>query len=383
MAAIALTVLAGFAGGFALRRLGVPAGGLIGSFGAVALLSVASGIAFLPAETRVAVQIVAGAFVGCSIGKDELKTAKAVAKPAAFMLAWYAVFVLAVGFAIWALTPLSLPTALMSCVPGGISDIPIVAASMGANTPDVTLLQLLRLLLGIALMAAVAQMVTRKTRRPVRGAAKIDPRAPGALATPLPSQPSGRVPEIGPEASRIDMPDRSLSARTKLKLALKGLATLAVAAVAGLAGRATGIPGMTFTFAIGCTLAFNLATGFSFVPRWLKRLCQYLAGAYLGAQMTLGDVAALPELLAPALIILTAYAASFLALGYLQHRLFGYTLEEGLFIATPAGASDIALVMDDLGMRNANVTIMQILRLICVLALFPQMVNIVLLLAGS
>lgn len=191
MAAIALTVLAGFAGGFALRRLGVPAGGLIGSFGAVALLSVASGIAFLPAETRVAVQIVAGAFVGCSIGKDELKTAKAVAKPAAFMLAWYAVFVLAVGFAIWALTPLSLPTALMSCVPGGISDIPIVAASMGANTPDVTLLQLLRLLLGIALMAAVAQMVTRKTRRTVRGAAKIDPRAPGALATP-PSVPTER-----------------------------------------------------------------------------------------------------------------------------------------------------------------------------------------------
>ena len=51
-----------------------------------------------------------------------------------------------------------------------------------------------------------------------------------------------------------------------------------MATVAGLLGQATGVPDMTFTFTIGFVLAFNLATGFTFVPKWLKRLCQYCAG---------------------------------------------------------------------------------------------------------
>ena len=65
-----------------------------------------------------------------------------------------------------------------------------------------------------------------------------------------------------------------------------------------------------------------------------------------------------------------------------RRKLFGFTKVEGLFIATPAGASDMALIMDEMGVFNANVVLMQVIRLIVVLAVFPQIVNAVLFLVG-
>lgn len=392
---VLLTLAVGFSAGFLLRRLGVPAGGMLGPFVAVAALSVTTGNAFLPAETRIIVQIVAGAFVGCSVDADDLRSMGNIAKPAAAMVAWYLAFTLGVGFLLFAVTPLSLPTALMSCVPGGISDVPVVAASMGADTTSVTVLQLPRLLMGIGLVPLVAKWLAGKESARGRKAAKRADIAQvaeecGTAGTVAPYRhfpgrgaPSGLVPEIGPEASAVDLPDPSLPGATRRQLFLKGAATLAVATAAGFTGQATGIPGMTFTVTIACVLAFNLKTGFAFVPKWLKRLCQYLAGTYLGTQVTAANVIALPELALPALIIVAAYGLSFVALGAIQHRLFHFTKTEGLLIATPAGASDMTLIMDDLGIFNSRVILIQVVRLITVLALFPQVINLILLATGT
>lgn len=375
--AVCITLALGFAAGFLLRRAGVPAGGLAGSFVAVAAFSVATGQAFLPAESRIVVQMVAGAFVGCSFDRDDLRALRSIAKPAGLMVGWYLVFALAVGFLLFAVTPLSLPTALMSCVPGGISDVPVVAASMGADAPTVTLLQLLRLLLGIGLMPVAVKLMTGGGRE------EAGKTADGSRSFRAKGVPSGLVPEIGPEASQVDRLDPTLPPRSRRRLLLSGVATLAIAAGAGLVGQATGIPGMTFTVVIACVLAFNLKTGFAFVPKWLKRLCQYLAGTYLGTRVTPADVAALPELAVPALIIVGAYAVSFVVLGFLEHRLCHFTKAEGLLIATPAGASDMALIMEDMGFSNPQVILIQIVRLIVVLAIFPQVINIVLHLVGG
>ena len=365
---IALTLVIGFVAGFILRRIGLAAGGLLGPFLAVGAFSAITGEAYLPGEARIIVQVVAGAFVGCSIGRDELRNLSLISKAAGFMIAWHLALVLLLGFLMAAATSTSLPTALMSCVPGGISDIPIVAADMGANAPDVTILQLLRLFLGIGLLSLTTALSKRQLAPSV---------AP--LETPTPNMPSGLVPELGDAASRIDLPDPSFTHEARWRLALKTAATLAVAMLGGVLGQATGIPGMTFTIAIACVLVFNLATGFVFVPRWLKRLCQYGAGSYLGAQVTASTIAGLPGLLVPAFIVVTGYIASYFGLSAAERRLFHFSKTESRLIATPAGASDMALVLEDAGLVSPQVIVLQIVRLIAVLALFPQVVNLVLL----
>ena len=48
-----------------------------------------------------------------------------------------------------------------------------------------------------------------------------------------------------------------------------------------------------------------------------------------------------------------------------------------MLIASPAGASDMALIIDDLNVKNTDVVIMQVVRAAVVMALFPQVVNLI------
>ena len=94
--------------------------------------------------------------------------------------------------------------------------------------------------------------------------------------------------------------------------------------------------------------------------------------AALGALASYGT-----QLIVPAIILIVGYTANCFITGKLESRLFGYGRKEGMLIASPAGASDMALIMEDLRVQNVDVVIMQVLRAAVVMALFPQIVNIV------
>ena len=48
-----------------------------------------------------------------------------------------------------------------------------------------------------------------------------------------------------------------------------------------------------------------------------------------------------------------------------------------MLIATPAGASDMALIASDLGVDNPDVSFIQIMRMITVVTVFPHIINLV------
>lgn len=79
----------------------------------------------------------------------------------------------------------------------------------------------------------------------------------------------------------------------------------------------------------------------------------------------------------PALAVAAFYGANCFVTGGILQRLFGYGRKESMLMASPAGASDMALVMDDLGVRNVDVVVVQAVRAIVVVAVFPQVVNAV------
>ena len=47
-----------------------------------------------------------------------------------------------------------------------------------------------------------------------------------------------------------------------------------------------------------------------------------------------------------------------------------------MLAATPAGASDMALISADLGIRNAKLIVLQVLRLITVVLVFPSIPSV-------
>lgn len=171
--------------------------------------------------------------------------------------------------------------------------------------------------------------------------------------------------------------------KSKQKSAASTATALAVAVIAGALGKASGIPGLTFTASIVAVSVLKLAFDFAFIPKVVKKGCQLLAGCYLGTLLTAEGFAGLPDLIVPALILIAGYTLNCFAAGKLESRLFGYGRKEGMLMASPAGASDMALIMEDLHVKNTDVVIMQVVRAAVVMALFPQIINLVCFITGN
>ncbi|ABW18163.1 AbrB family transcriptional regulator [Alkaliphilus oremlandii] len=346
-----ITILVGSMFGVAAVKVKIPAGLMVGAIVGVAAFNIFFDLAYMPKQTTLVVQIVAGAFIGCSMEKSDLRRLPKIIKPAAIMLSSLIILNLTAGFLIYFLSPLDLVTSLMSVVPGGVSDTPIIAAVMGADGPKVAVMQLVRQILGIGVFPALIFVYDHKCRK------------------------------HGIENERGAFIEKRQKSKTKSWRAF--LCTVVVAALFGILGKISGITAGTFTFAILSVLILKLVFDFAYIPKWLKKCAQVLSGSYLGSTIVLNDVLTLRYLLVPLCIIVLGYAANCFVTGKIISKTCGFTRKEAMLITTPAGASDMALISNDLGVENTDIIILQVLRAVIVMSLFPQIINLILHIIGA
>lgn len=339
------TIAVASAFGLLLSKAKIPGGLLIGSLVGAAAVNISTETAWMPPQTTTLVQIVAGAFIGCSMERSDLRRLPSIVKPAAIMLVALLILNMGCGFLIYEVSDLDLATSLMSTVPGGISDTPIIALDMGADGPKVAVMQLVRQVLGIAILPTLVYWSSRRF---------------------------GFFEENNPHANA----DKRVKTARKEWTAL--LATLAVASVAGLFGRWLGIPAGTFFFALVASLFWKLSTGYAFLPKKLKKIAQVLSGCYLGSTITVAGVIGMHELFLPILIVVAGYTINCFVTGMIISKACHFTKKEGMLITTPAGASDMALIASEIGVQNTDVIILQVVRAVVVMSLFPQLVSYVL-----
>lgn len=324
-----------------LLRLKVPGGMMVGAILAVTILSITTDLAVMPVQAKVTAQCLAGAFIACSVSREDLKNIPRLWKPLVVLLASLLAVNLLMGLLIWRISPLDPLTAMLSCVPGGMSDTPIIAADMGADAGKVAILQFVRMSAGIGVFPSLILLITK------------DP--PGPAASP-------------------DEPAKPASADGQHGRNAAFLVTLAAAFLCGIVGRLSGIPAGTLVFSMFGVIALKLLTGKAYLPMWAKRLAQVLSGAYIGCGISRRDLLELRYLLLPAVLILAGYFLNSLLTGQLLHRLFGYSQKTAMLIATPAGASDMALISADLGVTDKTVIELQIIRMVVVISVFPQII---------
>lgn len=326
-----------------LLRLKVPGGMMVGAILAVTILSITTDLACMPVQAKVTAQCLAGAFIACSIGREDLKSIPRLWKPLLVLLASLLAVNLLMGLLIWRISPLDPLTAMLSCVPGGMSDTPIIAADMGADAGKVAILQFVRMSAGIGVFPSLILLITK------------DP--PGPAASPEgPVKPASAAKQHGAAAFFL---------------------TLAAAFLCGIAGKLSGIPAGTLVFSMFGVIALKLLAGKAWLPMWCKRLAQVLSGAYIGCGISRRDLLELRYLLLPAVLILAGYFLNSLLTGQLLHRLFGYSRKTAMLIATPAGASDMALISADLGVTDKTVIELQIIRMVVVISVFPQIIAVI------
>ena len=138
------------------------------------------------------------------------------------------------------------------------------------------------------------------------------------------------------------------------------------------------MPSGTMGFATLGSIVFACAfPGKAQMPRFLRKCAQLLSGAYVGACIGAEQIRTLMHLGVPVVILVTAYLIVCFGVGTLLWRTGCFDRTEGLLAATPAGASDMALISADLGVSSAKLCVLQVLRLVTVVLVFPSILSFV------
>lgn len=336
---ILLTALCAFAVGSVLKKMKVPGGMMIGSVIGACIFGVITGQSCMPAAGKTAAQIIAGAFIGSGIKKEDVYEMHKIAKPALILFPCLVVANLVTGTLIWKTGVMDLTTAMMCAVPGGLSDIPMIAADMGADPSVVLVLQFVRMVMGIGLFPLMIRFATRSDDAEALEAQK------------------------GKGKAAFDLKATAL--------------TLLVATVCGLIGKASPVPSGTMAFAtVGCILLsffYNKAQ----TPGRVRQLAQLLSGAYVGASIGMEQIIQMRQLGMPIVILIAMYSLACFIIGWLLMKSGCFSRREGMLAATPAGASDMALISADLGIQDPKLIVLQVTRLIVVVLFFPSIISLV------
>lgn len=348
-----VTLLVGLTGGTLFLKLKFPAGAMVGAMVLVAIFSVVTGKAEMPLNVRVVTQMVAGAFIGASVQYKDLLALKKILLPAFLMMFMMISLDVFMGYLMYRATDLDLTTALMASAPGGIMDISLIAADIGADSSKVALLQLMRLMTVMAFFPMMIKKISLKLN-PVAGEVKSD-------------EPLVVTEE---ELARIKN-QWYLSRHFRENLLL----TLGIATVAGFLGFYLGVPAGALTFAMIATALLNILTGRGYMPVTLRLVTQMLAGTLIGVRMTYQDLIALKEILIPALLLISGIIIINLTVGYLLDRITRIGLITALISSVPGGVSDMALIAGELGGDQSKVAILQLFRYVFVVAFYPVLIR--------
>lgn len=164
-----LTMMVATVGGLIGLKLKIPAGALIGAMFAVGIYNIMGRESYIPANVRIAIQIVAGAMIGLQVGKDTILGLKDMVVPAVIIIFGVVVINLVIGLLIAKFSNLDLATSLFASAPGGLTEMTLAANALGADTPKVALLQLLRLVSVITILPLILRYVLQAAARTLGG----------------------------------------------------------------------------------------------------------------------------------------------------------------------------------------------------------------------
>ena len=338
-----LTLLVGGLFGLIFLKLKVPGGAMIGAVCGALLLSLTLHRAYMPYPAKLIAQVVAGCYISCSVQKQDLLQLRHMYRIVLMVIGSFLALNLISGTLLYLFGPLELLTALLCTVPGGMSDVPLIAADMGAEVSSVVILQFIRLCAGIGLFPTWITWVARRRGREC-----------GQSASEEGTSLQGGGGEIG---------------RTPIHI-LAG--TLLIALFSGILGHILGVPAGPLIFSIIATLIVKLFLFPVCLPRNIKRCAQVLSGTYIGCSISYESLLGIHRLILPALFVVAMYMLNARLTGALLHKKFQIPIKEAMLMVTPAGASDMALIAADIGVHSPTLVVTQILRMLAAAAVFPM-----------
>ena len=237
-------------------------------------------------------------------------------------------------------------TSFFATAPGGIMDISLIAYDFKANTSQVALLQLIRLISVIAFVPFFTKKCyERSNKKNISFEQEIKK-------------------EIKEEEKFENRGERSL------------LFTFIIGIIGGVIGYFTRLPAGTMSCSMALVAYFNVKTHRAYMPLTLRKIIQSFGGALIGAKVTLTDVIALKDLVLPIILIIIGFCLMNVLVGFFLYKTTKFSLSTALLSASPGGMSDISLMAEDLGANGPQVASMQFLRAIFIVGVYPIIIKI-------
>lgn len=353
-------VLLAALGGFLFYKMKMPAGAMIGSMIFVAVFNIFTGEAYFPAESKVLSQAVAGAFIGMGMTRELFRGLRALLKAALMVTVVMQVTGLTIGMVFYRITGFDIKTALLSCSPGGIVDMTLISMDMGADTAIVAAVHTIRLLVVVSVFPPLMKFVAKRFER-----------------RPVPAGTAGEAlqPAFGTDGAESSPPPKQeLPLNILLRL---NFTTFLVAIAGGTVGYITNIPAGIILFSLASVAVYNLLGRRAYMSRGVRTCAQVLAGGLVGQSMGMDEVRRLQTLCVPVLVVIGGFILFSLLLGIALHIWTKLEITTSLFACIPAGAADMALIAMDLGGDGPQVGLLQIVRLVTVIAVYPQLVHLI------
>ena len=335
-----LTLACAFVIGALLTRLHVPGGMMLGGIIGAAAFNIVTDQAYTPYVMRLFAQSIAGGFLGATIDRDKIKRLKDLILPLLVIVGTMLCADILIGWLIVRVSPLDPVTALASGMAGGINDVPLIAEELGGDAGKVAVLQFVRLITGIAVIPFLIGLTdkdahTTEEHEAVKKAASAE----------------------------ISWGEYIL--------------TILVAVAGGYIGKLIGIPAGILLFSMIATAILHLATGKGRMRSPVKKLAQLFTGAYIGCMLHKSDVLELRFVILPALVVAVVFIGASYFGAWLMRKVSNFNVRESMLATTPAGASEIALLSEDLnisGKNSADIMILHVFRVICVVSIIPQLI---------
>jgi hypothetical protein len=341
----ALIFLLGFLGYRIFDFLHIPGGAITGALVMVALVtSQGAGWAELPSYVCTCYQVVLGIVLGCKFSKEKVPAIKSLFIPGLFSAAWMICISLAVGLLLAKVTEIDLGTALFGSVPGGLSEMGLIALSFNLSVPVVTLFQFVRVITVILSVPLIASKYNHSDRE--EAAANILPKV-----------------------------DKAEDNKAK---GFGILTTLVIGGIGGFTAKHLGVPvgGMLGAMIVVATLRIA-GVPIKEVPRWVIIPAQIGLGGYLGTTFTPDIVVTLQGLLLPTLVFSLVIVLSGIALAFLNHRIYGWDITTSLLASAAAGFTQMCAIALDMDADVVTVSIIQALRIAIILTLMPLLITLI------
>ena len=162
---VLITLLVGSAGGLIAHRLRMPSGGMLGAMIAVGIYNCLGFESYMPIQVRIGVQIVMGCILGLRLNRETFIQLKTVIKPTLVIVPSLMTFGLITGFILYKFLDVDVYTAFLSSTPGGLTELSLLATTLGGDGPRVVLLHTIRVVTVVTVTPIILHALTKRLEK--------------------------------------------------------------------------------------------------------------------------------------------------------------------------------------------------------------------------